>query len=112
MKNNYQIAFDLLTGKEYEKVLKTKYNKSLSSMYSLIKKHLIKNGFEWVEGSTYHTKGEITAKKLNRIIDDLYENNLWLSYFTRDLKRTIIKEVEYNYNNVIKNYQDELAKKK
>lgn len=109
--DRFQVVFDLYTSKEYAKILKTKYKKSLSSMYNIIKRHFIKNDFSWVEGSTYFSNNEISPRKLNDIIDSLYEKNLWLSYFTRDLKRTIIKELSYNYNNVIKDYRNELKKK-
>ena len=100
--DRYQVVFDLYTGKEYAKVLKTKYKKSLSSMYNIIKRHFIKNDFSWVEGSTYFSNGEISSRKLNDIIDSLYEKNLWLSYFTRDLKRTIIKVKKSVSINIIK----------
>ena len=79
-------------------------------MYEIIKRHLLANGFEWVEGSSYHTIKPMPYNKLNNILNKLYRNNLWLSFFTRDVKRTIIKNVEYDYNKTIKYYQDELKR--
>lgn len=98
IKHKYAINFDLHTGKNSEKELKEYVGISLKRMYEVIKKHLCDNGFEWVQGSGYITKNEITSRRLTTIITELYDDNQWLGYFTRDIKRTIVDDNTYSYD--------------
>ena len=99
--SRYQICFDLLTDKETEKILKEKYNKSLSSLYDLLKKHFKKNNFLWVQGSVYYSNNNITDKKVEEIIENFFDKNLWMAQFTRDIKITLIEDMSYNYNKML-----------
>lgn len=102
--HKYSINFDLLADKDSEKELKKYVGISLSRMYAIIKNHLLKNGFDWVQGSGYITKDKILSKDLNDIIRKLFKNNDWLGHFTRDIKRTIVDNNTYSYDSIIKYY--------
>ena len=109
-KHKYSINFDLHTDKESENELKNNVNISLSKMYDIIENHLIKNGFEWVQGSGYITKNPIESSELSRVIRKLYRDNDWLGYFTRDIKRTIVDDETYSYDNMLKYYKEKYRK--
>ena len=106
-KHRYSINFDLHTDKDSEKELKEKINISLSKMYSIIEDYLLNNNFEWVQGSGYITKEEISSKSLTNIITELYDQNIWLGHFTRDIKRTIVDNNTYSYNSMLNHYDAE-----
>ena len=112
VKHKYAINFDLHTDKESEKELKKYVGISLKKMYEIIKKHLSKNAFEWVQGSGYITKTEISSRKLTTIITELYDENQWLAYFTRDIKRTIVDDNTYSYDLMIDYYSNKFKKDK
>ena len=109
-KHKYSINFDLHTDKGSENELKKNVNISLSKMYDIIENHHIKNGFEWVQGSGYITKNPIESSELSRVIRKLYRDNDWLGYFTRDIKRTIVDDETYSYDNMLKYYKEKYRK--
>ena len=110
-KHRYSLNFDLHTDKESEKELKSKVGISLSRMYDIIEKHLIDNGFEWVQGSGLITKDFISSRKLTDIVVELFDNNIWLGHFTRDIKRTIVDDKTYSYDAILHHYDDEYKDK-
>lgn len=110
--HKYSINFDLLTDKESEKELKKYVGIPLSKMYNIIRSHLLKNGFDWVQGSGYITKSKVLSKDLNEVIRRLYKNNDWLGHFTRDIKRTIVDDNTYSYDSIIKYYSSKFKKSK
>ena len=80
-------------------------------MYDIIEKHLIDNGFEWVQGSGLITKDFISSRKLTDIVVELFDNNIWLGHFTRDIKRTIVDDKTYSYDAILHHYDDEYKDK-
>lgn len=107
-KEKYIITFDLLTGKDYEEKLKNEQNLSLSSMYDIIKRHMLKNDFYWQQDSTYISNNLITFRQFRRIIEKLYKNNKWLSDYTRDMTNGIIKDINLlDFTNIINKYKKE-----
>lgn len=106
------INFDLHTSKEYREELKKNVGISLSKMYEIIKGHLIKNGFERVQGSGYITVNKIDSTMLSKIIRTLYKENNWLGYFTRDIKRTIVNDDTYSYDSILQYYKGKYKKNK
>ena len=110
-RNKFSINFDLHTDKESLKELKNNVGISKSKMYDIIEKHLLKNGFEWAQGSGYITKNAISSRKLTNIITELYDNNVWLGHFTRDIKRTIVDNKTYSYDSMITYYDNKYCKK-
>lgn len=111
-KCKYAINFDLHTDKKYKEELYKKVGISLTKMYGIIKKHLIKNGFERVQGSGYITINKIYSSSLSKVIRDLYRENNWLGYFTRDIKRTIVNDETYSYDKILQYYKDKYNKDK
>ena len=106
-KHKYAINFDLHTDRESEKELRDKVKISLSKMYDIIENYLVKNGFEWVQGSGYITKEPISSYKLTSVVKNLYNNNIWLGHFTRDIKRTIVDDMTYSYDSMLHHYNEE-----
>ena len=72
-KEIYIITFDLLTDKETEKKLLLEEQKTLSTMYSDIKRHMLNNKFMWQQGSTYISKEKLTIFQFRNIIDKVTE---------------------------------------
>ena len=81
-------------------------------MYGIIKKHLIKNWFERVQGNGYITINKINSSSLSKVIRDLYRENNWLGYFTRDIKRTIVNDETHSYDKILQYYKDKYNKDK
>lgn len=111
IKHKFSINFDLYTDKKSKEELEKNVGISLSQMYEIINKHLLKNGLEWVQGSGYITKEYVSSRQLTNIIIDLYENNIWLGHFTRDIKRTIVDNKTYSYDRIVKLYSREYKNK-
>jgi len=89
-----QIAFDLDT-KALEKYYPNAYWRN---SYDIIKRHMTKNGFEWLQGSVYVSKSPLTSREITIILDELVENNPWLNLCMRDCRETNIgKEHSKNY---------------
>ena len=110
-KEIYIITFDLLTDKETENKLFLQEHKSLSSMYSDIKKHMLDNKFMWQQGSTYISKEKLYLYELNEIIDELFNKHKYLTEYVRDMTNGIIKDINLiNFNSVIKKYNKKYKK--
>lgn len=89
-----QIAFDLDT-KALEKYYPTK---SWHNAYDVIKRHMVNNGFDWLQGSVYVSKEAISSVRVTRILRNLAKQNPWLNLCMRDCRETNIgKEHSKNY---------------
>ncbi len=111
IKHKYAINFDLHTDKDSEAELRLNVGISLSKMYDIIERHLLNNGFEWVQGSGYITKTSVASSELSKVIRKLYRDNDWLGYFTRDIKRTIVDDDTYSYDSMLKYYKGKYNEK-
>ena len=101
----------MLTDKETENKLFLQEHKSLSSMYSDIKKHMLDNKFMWQQGSTYISKEKLYLYELNEIIDELFNKHKYLTEYVRDMTNGIIKDINLiNFNSVIKKYNKKYRK--
>lgn len=89
-----QIAFDLDT-----KALEIYYpSESWNNAYEVIKHHMLKNNFSWLQGSVYVSKESMTSTEVTNILDDLVMNNPWLNLCMRDCREANIgKEHSKNY---------------
>ena len=81
-----QIAFDLDT-----KALETYYpSESWNNAYEVIKRHMLKNGFSWLQGSVYVSKKQVTSAEVTNILDELemsqQEKVKQVKYMNSDLK--------------------------
>ena len=82
MSQRKQIMFDLDT-KALEKYYPTK---NWRNAYEDIKKHMLNNGFEWQQGSGYHSEKGLSLQKVNVIIETLVEQQPWLNLSVRDMQ--------------------------
>lgn len=83
-----QITFDLDT-----KALKIYYpNKSWNNAYDIIKKHMTKNDFLWLQGSVYVSIHPMSSKEVTHILYKLIEDNKWLNLSMRDCRETNIEK--------------------
>lgn len=90
-----QIAFDLDT-----KALETYYpTKNWHNAYEIIKNHMLKNGFEWLQGSVYVSVKAVSSAKMTNILLSLVENNPWLNLCMRDCRETNIGK-EHSKNHI------------
>jgi virulence-associated protein VapD len=88
-----QIAFDLDTN-----ALKIYYPaEHWQSAYDKIKRHMAKYGFEWKQGSVYHSKSAMNDSVPTAAIADLVKANPWLNICMRDCVVTNIGR-EYDRN--------------
>ena len=77
-----QIAFDLDT-----KALEIYYpSNSWNNAYDVIKKHMTKNGFSWLQGSVYVSDRPMTTTEVTHILDELVIKNPWLNLCMRDCR--------------------------
>lgn len=66
--------------------------------YEIIKGHMLKNGFQWLQGSVYVSKKPMPHLQVYNIIMDLVKENLWLNKCMRDCRESNIgKEHDLNY---------------
>jgi len=85
-KGRKQLSFDLDT-----KQLQLYYpNESWNNAYEVIKRHMLNNGFEWLQGSVYVSKKPITSLEVSKILGVLVKNNMWLNVCMRDCRETNI----------------------
>lgn len=90
-----QIAFDLDT-----KALEIYYpTESWNNAYDVIKRHMLKNGFSWLQGSVYVSDKPINSTKTTRILRTLVKKNPWLNQCMRDCRETNIGK-EHSKNHV------------
>ncbi len=94
-----QIAFDLDT-----KALKKYYpGGSWNNSYEIIKRHMLKNGFSWLQGSVYISNEPMTSAEVTNILDELLIKNTWLGICMRDCRETNIGK-EHSKNHVFDKY--------
>ncbi|MCI9082152.1 MAG: hypothetical protein HFI70_07585 [Lachnospiraceae bacterium] len=81
-----QITFDLDA-----KALQKHYpGESWNNVYDIIKRHMLKNGFKWLQGSVYVSEYVLTTGKVTRILRGLVKKNPWLNLCVRDCRETNI----------------------
>lgn len=89
-----QITFDLDT-KALEKYYPTK---NWHNAYEVIKRHMISNDFEWLQGSVYITKEPVSQTRVSIVLKNLVKKNPWLNLCMRDCRETNIgKEHSKNH---------------
>lgn len=94
VKGRKQVSFDL----DINALKKYYPNKNWRNAYLIIKRHMIKNGFIWLQGSVYISEKYISSIQVTYIIDDLVEKNFWLNYCMRDCRESNIgKEHSKNH---------------
>ncbi len=90
-----QITFDLDT-----KSLKQYYpGESWQNAYDIIKRHMLKNGFRWLQGSVYVSQNTMATAKITDILMELATNNPWLNLCMRDCRETNIGK-EHSKNHI------------
>lgn len=89
-----QIAFDLDT-----RALQDYYpSEDWRNSYEIIKRHMMKNGFIWLQGSVYVSQNTMSTGKVTRILRKLVKANPWLNLCMRDCRETNIgKEHSKNH---------------
>jgi len=89
-----QVAFDMDT-----KALKEYYPKdNWAYSYEIMKRHMTKNGFKWVQGSVYVSIKPIHGDTVSKIIAALIKKHPWLNVCMRDCRQTNIgREHSQNY---------------
>jgi len=81
-----QVAFDLDTSS-----LEDYYpSESWNNAYDVIKRHMIKNGFSWQQGSVYVSDNPMLGRDVTIVIENLIEKNPWLNVCMRDCRQTNI----------------------
>lgn len=93
MPSRKQITFDLDT-----KALQQYYpSSSWRNAYEVIKNHMKKNDFSWIQGSAYVSNRAISSTKVAAILQDLVKKNPWLNVCMRDCRETNIGKM-HNLN--------------
>ena len=89
-----QVAFDLNT-----KALEVHYPKpNWNYAYEIIKRHMRENGFDWMQGSVYHSRNPMAAYIVTDVIAELIEKNPWLNLCMRDcVQANLGKENSLNH---------------
>ena len=90
-----QIAFDLDT----KALQKYSPNDNWRNSYEIIKRHMIRSGFVWLQGSVYVSQNTISTGKITRILRKLVKANPWLNLCMRDCRETNIGK-EHSKNHV------------
>jgi len=97
MKTRKQITFDLITT---EDGLPKHYPKpNWRNAYDDIKQFMKSNGFEWRQGSVYHSKEFTSLWKTRRTLENLSDKHPWLNNCVRDCVVTNISR-EFNMSNI------------
>ncbi len=90
-----QITFDLDT-----KALQKYYpGESWNNAYEVIKKHMLKNGFRWLQGSVYVSENLMETAAVTLVLTLLVKKNPWLNLCMRDCRETNIGK-EHSKNHV------------
>lgn len=90
-----QITFDLDT-----KALQKYYpGESWNNAYEVIKKHMLKNNFVWLQVSVYVSREPWTSRRISIMLDELVQQNPWLNLCMRDCRETNIGK-EHSKNHV------------
>lgn len=81
-----QIVFDLDTN-----ALKIYYpSESWNNAYDVIKRHMTKHGFKWLQGSVYISDKPLSTTRVNVVLDDLIQENPWLNLCMCDCREANI----------------------
>jgi virulence-associated protein VapD len=81
-----QVAFDMDTN-----ALKDYYPKDgWNYAYEIIKRHMNGYGFDWLQGSVYHSRKPMSSVKVLDAISDLIEKHQWINVCMRDCVQTNI----------------------
>lgn len=81
-----QISFDLDT-----KTLKIYYpSEHWQNSYEIIKRHMLKNGFKWLQGSVYVSQKPMSSAEATHILGNLVKKNPWLNLCMRDCREANI----------------------
>lgn len=93
-KGRKRITFDLDT-----EALKLYYpSESWNNAYEIIKRHMVNNGFSWVQGSVYVSNQPMITTEVTHIWDELVVKNPWLNLCMCDCHKTNIgKEHDKGY---------------
>lgn len=106
-KGRKQVTFDLDT-----KALQKYYpSDNWNYAYEIIRKHMTKNRFVWMQGSVYASKMPITSAEVTNILDDLIEENPWLNRCMRDCRESNIGR-EHSKNHLFDKEADIRPRKK
>lgn len=90
-----QITFDLDT-----KALEKYYpGDSWNHAYEIIKRHMVKHDFVWLQGSVYVSKSPLESRRVTIILDELVVNYPWMNLCMRDCRETNIGK-EHSKNHV------------
>ncbi len=101
-----QISFDLDT-----KALEIYYpSDSWNNAYDIIKRHMEKNGFSWIQGSVYVSDRTMSTGKVTQILRGLIKKNPWLNLCMRDCRETNIGK-EHSKNHIFDKNADVPARK-
>lgn len=94
-KTRKQIAFDLDT-----KALEIYYpGQSWNNAYEIIKRHMLRNSFSWLQGSVYVSTRMMTSAEVTNILDELVIKNPWLNLCMRDCREANIGK-EHSKNHI------------
>ena len=94
-KTRKQIAFDLDT-----KALEIYYpSESWNNAYEMIKFHMLKNNFAWLQGCVYVSTRSMTSTEVTNILDELVIKNPWLDLCMRDCREANISK-EHSKNHI------------
>lgn len=89
------VAFDLST-----EALKKYYpSKSWENAYDVIKRHMLKNGFEWLQGSVYASKRPMSPYQTAEVLKNLVAKHPWLNVCMKDCRQANLsgKQQDLNY---------------
>jgi len=90
-----QVAFDLDTN-----ALKDYYpSENSNNAYEAIKRHMLKNGFLWQQGSVYVSQKPMTSTEVEIIVESFVEKNPWINVCMRDCRQSNIGR-EHNLNHL------------
>lgn len=95
MATRKQITFDLDTN-----ALKIYYpSDNWRNAYEVIKNHMRKNNFSWVQGSVYVSNKPISSFEVDVIMRNAVKKYPWLNKCMRDCKQTNVGK-QYNLNHI------------
>jgi virulence-associated protein VapD len=94
-KTRKQITFDLDTN-----ALKIYYpTESWNNAYDVVRRHMEKNGFHWIQGSVYVSDKEMSSYRVTKVLSELIAKHSWLNPCMRDCRETNIGK-EHSKNHI------------
>lgn len=103
----------LLTDKNTKEKLLKDIGISSSTMYDIIKHHMINNDFKWQEGSVYISNNKIPFFDFENFIRELFKNNKWITEYVIDITYGIVKDVNLiDFNKILNRYSKQYNKEK